>query len=148
MLNSNHKQRKEYQIKQSAYLIEPIKQSITEVEVGSSSDITKLLDVRMPTCADYMTQNGDTLYVDDEGLLHEDHDNHCFAMGGYDPIYGKGLIMGFDPETGDSTSKPKTPLADYENDLVFGWSATKPEPKFEVMGFDNNEDFFNALTNK
>ncbi len=135
-------------MKQLAYLIDPIKQSITEVEVGSSSDITKLLDVRMPTCADYMTQNGDTLYVDDEGLLHEDHDNHCFAMGGYDPIYGKGLIMGFDPETGDSTSKPKTPLADYENDLVFGWSATKPEPKFEVMGFDNNEDFFNALTNK
>ena len=135
-------------MKKLGYLIDPIKQSITEVDVNDWKDISKLIGCRMFGCADYMAQNGDTLYVDDEGLLHEDHENHCFAMGGYDPIYGKGLIMGFDPETGDSTSKPKTPLADYDNDLVFGWSATKPEPKFEVMGFDNSEDFFNALTNK
>ena len=48
---------------------------------------------------------GDDLYVDDEGLLRANEKTTFFRLPWYPaPLAGSGLVLGFDPETGDTVA--------------------------------------------
>ena len=83
-----------------AYLIDPKEQTITQVEHDASDykNISRTID-----CDDFTTvvinKEGDTIFLDDEGLLHMDikymfqidnNENFCYS--------GKGLVLGCDRE--------------------------------------------------
>jgi len=127
------------------YLINSKNMSMREVDIKDWTDIKRVLNCRVFACADWMIpkKSTDSLYIDDEGLLVEnDESNHCFSFYDYDPIYGRGLILGFDPDTGETTDRPLLPMEKYADSVVFGWSAKKPEPRIEVRSFNNFEDLF------
>lgn len=87
--------------------------------------------------------NEDTIFVNDEGLLTEPE--HFFLVAGYPkPLAGNGIIMGADPETGE-TANVKTSLETLAKNVSFAsvhelleLGATVPEP--EVLFFDSWEE--------
>jgi hypothetical protein len=93
-----------------ALFIDPTSRKITEVEINDFTDIQNLVDgyfdcVTLP--------NNECLYVNDEGLI--DGTDFGFYLAGR-PFAGKGVILGFDPSTGDSTPTkltPETVLSEY-----------------------------------
>lgn len=81
-----------------AILIDPYDQTVTEIVVDGNNlqEIYKTLQV---TCIDAVRlENGDVIYVDDEGLLKSP--THLFDVAGIDvtAFAGRGLLVG---STGD-----------------------------------------------
>ena len=81
-----------------AYLIDPFAQSVTEVEYsGDYTEISRLIDCDLFTTS-WRNKFGDTLFVDDEGLINGKH-QEVFLISGYpQPLAGKGLILGSDQQ--------------------------------------------------
>lgn len=79
-----------------AYLIDPFKQTVTEVQYsGDYTEIYKLIDCDLFTTAQF-NEFGDTVFVDDEGLISGKY-QEFFLINGYpQPLAGKGLILGCD----------------------------------------------------
>jgi hypothetical protein len=77
-----------------AYLIDPELHAITEFEYdGSMQDIYETIDATMFD-AIRINDDGDVVYVDDEGLYNS---THYWAYGEYPhPIAGKGMVLGTD----------------------------------------------------
>lgn len=88
-----------------AFLIDPATRTITETTISSWRDIAPALECDLFD----VVQIGPnvSVYVDDEGLFKDDQ---CFFQLIHypQPLAGKGLVLGFDPETGDSTDCPVT----------------------------------------
>ena len=84
-----------------AILIDPAKQTVTEVDYdGNFRSINKLIDCQT-FAVPYVLENEDSLYVDDEGLWGA---THFFTIEGYpEPLAGKCLILGTD-EDGESVA--------------------------------------------
>jgi hypothetical protein len=82
-----------------AIFINSVEQTINEINfTGDYRDIQKMLDVELFTCVGL--ENGDTIYVDDMGLLNGTED--FFVHEDYHhPLAGNGLILGTD-HMGDS----------------------------------------------
>ena len=82
-----------------AILIDPAKQTITEVDYdGNWTSISTHIDCTTFASA-VVFENEDTLYIDDEGLWGA---THFFRIEGYpDPLAGRGLILGTN-EDGES----------------------------------------------
>ena len=86
-----------------AILIDPTNHTVTEVDCSGSiydkdgvPGIYALTDVDVLTVIILSNRNRETLYLDDEGLLKE---NHFFLLGEYpQPLGGKGLILGTDDD--------------------------------------------------
>ena len=100
-----------------AYLIDPYEQSVSEVEYnGDYNQIYKLIDATTFDVA--RIANGDSIYIDDEGLskdwqeffMHKDYGN---------PLAGKGLVLGCNDE-GDST-EPACTLEQLRGQVGFGF---------------------------
>lgn len=84
--------------KKKAILINAQQGVISQVEVGEYTDIYKHCGFGLFTTVSL--GNGETLYVDDEGLLNGTQ--HGFTIEGYqDPLMGNGLILG-STASGDS----------------------------------------------
>jgi hypothetical protein len=98
-----------------AILINVNERTITEVEVSKKNtlqDWYKLMGVELVTTACYL-DNGDSILVDDEGLLKE---NKYFTYNG--EVYaGNGLVVGT-KDDGESCSC-KTNIAVIENTVEF-----------------------------
>ena len=79
-----------------AILIDPAKQTVTEVDYdGDYQSIYKLTDCTTFTVP-FVLENEDALYVDDEGLWGA---TDFFRIEGYpDPLAGRGLILGTDED--------------------------------------------------
>ena len=82
-----------------AFLINPIDETITEVDHDDSDykNISKAIDAKYFTTVQ-IHEDGDTIYLDDEGLLNGNH-KHTFTL---DKVFGqtfvgKGLV---NPEPG------------------------------------------------
>lgn len=92
-----------------AYLIDPYKETVTEVEHGDDyKEIYKLIGCDTFDLA-RVEPNGDSVYVDDNGLLTMQPDSKFFHYKGYhSPLVGKGLMLGVN-RAGDSVS-PKTKI--------------------------------------
>lgn len=85
--------------------INPITQTIREIEIPSSSDgghLAAMYAVLECSLVDVVRlEDGDGIFVDDEGLL-KDEPGPFFTLWGYpNPIAGHGLVLGCD-EDGNS----------------------------------------------
>lgn len=85
-----------------AYLIDPFQKSISEVEYsGNWEDISKMINCDYFTVVN-LNDDGDTVFVDDEGLLRDQTYMKYFRIR-MEPdfeqtIAGKGLVLGTDRE--------------------------------------------------
>lgn len=85
-----------------AYLIDPIALDVTEVTLpGDYRDIYKLLGCEIFTVVT-INEHGDGIYVDDEGLYVPNQVFFLHTDYPYQPLAGKGLVLGMDNETGES----------------------------------------------
>jgi len=88
-------------------LIDVLKKSFTEVEVGDYKDIQKKIGVRNFDVVEIDEAND--VYVDDEGLLNLTQFTMFFMYKGFpNPIAGNGLVLGINHEDGDSISTTLT----------------------------------------
>ena len=81
-----------------AILIDVQAQTITETQIGHYSDIYAKIGSGCHTFACPVEfDNGDSLYIDDEGLYHDP--KGCFVMKGWAvPVVGNAIILGSDEE--------------------------------------------------
>ncbi len=87
---------------------------------GTLEHLYKLIDCRCFTCVEL--SNGDTLYVDDEGLYG--NPRNFFTIDNYpQPLAGNGVILGTDHETGESKAAAST-VEDTDKDVIFMDAAT------------------------
>tara|TARA_A100001391_G_C4963520_1_gene250634 strand:+ start:211 stop:555 length:345 start_codon:yes stop_codon:yes gene_type:complete len=103
-----------------AFLINPIDETITEVDHDDSDykNISKAIDAQYFTTVQ-IHEDGDTIYLDDEGLLHGNH-KHTFTL---DKVFnqtfvGKGLVLGTNMRNGDAKDVDCT-LDDLKNRIEF-----------------------------
>lgn len=86
-----------------AYLIDPFTRTITQVEYsGDYQEIYRLIGCDTFTCAD-INEYGDTVFVDDEGLINGKPQEFFLVADYPQPLAGKGLVLGTDQE-GESVS--------------------------------------------
>jgi len=83
----------------TGFLIDAKTQSITPVLVGDFRHIQKLIGCDLFCIGAYVNDDGDTLFVDDEGLLNGTE--HCFLFDGR-LLMGNGLVVGCNENTGNS----------------------------------------------
>lgn len=92
-----------------AFLIDPVPRTVEQLDFqGDYEEIQRALgyDDARPLFTVIEVQNGDTLFVDDEGLLKPGLS--AFHWRGYHaPLAGKGLLLGTDRE-GSSTDARAT----------------------------------------
>lgn len=112
-----------------AILIDPMTESVTVVEhSGDYRNIYELIDCETFSVIDI--GNGEAIYVDDEGLLHDDP-QHFWKLDTYhNPVAGKALVLGVNEE-GDSISSRIDPAALHRR-LTF--------PKLKVLGWEAIND--------
>lgn len=81
-----------------AYLIDPFTQSVTEVEYsGDYNEICTLIDCNLFNTV-RINEFGDTVFVDDEGLISGKYQEFFLVSGYPQPLAGKGLILGCNEE--------------------------------------------------
>jgi hypothetical protein len=87
-----------------AILIDVTNQSVTETTIDHYTEIYDRIGNGCSCfCVPIQFDNGDALYSDDEGLLHEEMTG-CFIMDDWDyPLVGNAVILGSDDE-GESVS--------------------------------------------
>lgn len=89
-----------------AILIDSMNRTIKQVEVGGLEDIYKVMGVELIQVATYM-ENGDVVYVDEEGLYNANR-NWFTIQGGHQPFIGNALVIGTDNRTGDDADAKST----------------------------------------
>ena len=98
-------------MKQKGIFIDTKNRDVKEVEYETYRDIQAL--VGSPFCIAMTFENGDVLFVDDEGLINGTE--HFFTItGGHQPFAGSGLIVGAEEtnEEGEEITKdPETSLS-------------------------------------
>jgi hypothetical protein len=95
-----------------AIIIDPFKRSVLETDIdGSAAAITELLECNQLQIA-HRFETGDTLYVDEEGLIkaqdalqgsEEGERAFAFDVGAHQPFVGKGVILGLENDKGSHT---------------------------------------------
>lgn len=91
-------------MKAKAYLIDPVKLQVTEVTLsGDYREIYKHIHCEIFTAVT-INENGDSIFVDDEGLYAENQVFFIHTDYPYQPLAGYGLVLGCDMETGESVS--------------------------------------------
>lgn len=96
-----------------AYLIDPFTRTVSQVEYsGDYQQIYSFIDCDTFTCADF-NDKGDTVFVDDEGLING-KPQEFFLVDGYPtPLAGKGLVLGTNQE-GESV-EPSITLSELDD---------------------------------
>jgi len=88
-----------------AVLINVHNETVQQVEVDDRSvlkDWYKHVGCQVVTVAHYFNDK-DSVLVDDEGLFNLDEDSKFFSVkGGHQPFSGNGLVVGVNPENGES----------------------------------------------
>jgi hypothetical protein len=102
-----------------AYVIDSTNETVTEATYnGNHTEIYKLGSF---DTFDVVTFNeyGDTVFVDDNGLIIEEYPRFFKIEGTYNPLAGNGVVLGLDRETGDSVD-PKISLKELQKLVSFG----------------------------
>jgi len=99
-----------------AILINPKLRTITEVDyTGTLESLYQLTEC---DCVDTVRlPNGDSVYVDDEGLLHNPEFFFVLRHSPLQPLAGNGLVVGINDEGTDIGCKSK--LDDVINQVTF-----------------------------
>lgn len=105
-------------MKKKAILIDVVNQSVTEAVVDHYSDIYSLIGNGCYLfCVPVEFENRDSLFSDDEGLLH-DEVHGCFMLKGWStPLVGNAVILGSDEE-GESVDC-KTTIEEIQSQITF-----------------------------
>ena len=99
-----------------AIFIDPKEQIIQEIQYnGDYKEISKIIGCQYFTVACDLP-NGDTIYVDDEGLFNSDNDFFNISHG-FQPYAGKALIVHTDSD-GNSRAAKST-IEDLKSDIIF-----------------------------
>ena len=81
------------------FIIDPFNQQISTVEVASGIEgIYQQVNARPVTTVELPGEH--TLWLDDEGLYREGQ-HFWHWLGASEPFCGIGLVLGFNPETGE-----------------------------------------------
>ena len=103
----------------TAYLINPETRSIEAVDMHGGEDhlqdIYRLLDCQLITSAAIDAHN--TIYCDDEGLIHGPVYQFFGFSGNLQPLAGRGLVVGLDAEGNDCA--PSLSLAEVKERTYF-----------------------------
>lgn len=100
-----------------AILIDPVARTVTEVDYdGNYKSIYRLIEAH-PFQVLQINET-ESVFIDDEGLLHEPSPTHYFRFGtdGH-PVSGKGLVLGVDDE-GESVATQLT-IAELQDMIQF-----------------------------
>jgi hypothetical protein len=90
-----------------AILIDAKNKTVSEIQIGKDyKEISKAIHVDLFT-APKIFPNGDTLYVDDEGLINGTPDFFFNSELYPHPLAGSGLILGSDDEGESQDAKTK-----------------------------------------
>lgn len=88
----------------TAILIDPIEKVVAPIEYDLDGDIDQICNII--GCDTFTVANindhGDGIFLDDEGLLVDNPDFFHY-IGSHQPFAGKGLVLGCNMETGEST---------------------------------------------
>lgn len=100
-----------------AVLVDPFAETVTDVEYNG--DYKQIYEhIQADLFALVRLKDGDDVFVDDEGLLKLTEDSRFFILPDYpQPLAGRGLILGNDPISGESTDCNHD--AAYYRDRVF-----------------------------
>lgn len=100
-----------------AILIDPTKRTIEEIQIdGSLQSFYAALGCKYVDVACNLP-NGDTIYVDDEGLFAPAPVDYFQISHGYQPYAGKAIIVNTDSE--GNTRAVQSTLDDIKSDIVF-----------------------------
>lgn len=80
-------------------LIDVNNETVTEITIGDYTEINDKIGSRFFDVVRFNEDND--VYVDDEGLFNEDNKFFSIDENGY-PLSGNGVILGIDPDTGES----------------------------------------------
>ena len=99
------------------YKVDTMRREVMEVSIGEDyKDIYPLIDCTTFACVDVNRNN--TLFVDDEGLF-KDH-RRFFVLNGYpQPLCGDALLLGCDPDTGETTKTPELSFVEFREMVQF-----------------------------
>jgi len=126
-----------------AIKIDVVKQDVYEIEL---SDDYKAIYGAIGNgctifCAPIEFENGDTLYSDEEGLLHEKMVG-CFMMENWKyPLVGNAIILGTDDE-GDSIDAKSTieeiknQVTFYDSEIAEKWKQKALNTPTQIITFD------------
>lgn len=90
-------------------LINSQNRSVNELDItGDLKSIYDAMDVQMIETASYL-DNGDVVYVDEEGMFGLDRNSVFFNLNGaHQPFAGNGLVIGTNTNTGESVDCKST----------------------------------------
>lgn len=127
-----------------AILIDPVARTVNEVEYnGDWKTIGPMIGADLFGVT-RLTNSGDSVYYDDEGLLREDKDEiGTFALAGLygGTLTGKCLILGTDAE-GDSTAPKTLTVEDIVELVEWGLKAPEPSMTFHPMTDEQMARYF------
>jgi len=131
-----------------AILIDSQKKTVTEVEVGEGiQDIYKHLNCQAFDAVDldenvtcYVDDEGlcKDAYIDDDGVKHNMHGFTLIKFGEDSILMGNGLVLGLDPETGESIDSPLS-VEQVTKLLIFkefDKPEARPQPQIQVISWD------------
>ena len=85
-----------------AFKIDSKAKTVTEIEVSGLDDMQAVVGGLIEQA--HAFDNGDSIFVNEEGLLNDEADEFFLFKGAHQPFAGNGLVIGCDLETGDSAS--------------------------------------------
>lgn len=85
-----------------AYLINPFDEEVTEIDYDGELDtLYQLLECSLVDAVTCISE--DSIFVDDEGLLHQAEQKYFYFPGYSQPLAGRGLFVGPTDSEGNST---------------------------------------------
>lgn len=86
----------------NAFLIDPFTQTVNPVEYdGNYKSIYDFIDAHTFDCARF-NEHGDSVFIDDEGLINGQQQAFFMVRGYPQPLAGKGLVLGCNMANGES----------------------------------------------
>lgn len=124
-----------------AILIDVVNQLVSHIDIGHYKEIYDAIGNGCSTFdCPFQLDNGDTLYVDDEGLLH-DNVYGCFILNGWNvPCVGNAIILGTsdDGESIDCKStieEIKKQIKFFSKDIALAWRDAALSNGAQVISF-------------
>lgn len=102
-------------MKHKAFKIDATARTITPVEIGELEDYYREIGCEMIECA-VRLENGDSIFVDEEGLLRPEVTSHFQWDAAY--FKGNAIVIGGDDETGE-THDVQTTLEEIKDHVSF-----------------------------
>lgn len=131
-----------------AYLIDTPNKRVSEVEWdGNYKSINKLIKASIYTVVQ-INEHGDSVFVDDEGLINGNPHGWFVHKNYPQPLRGYGLVLGLDEDTGESIA-PRATIDELRAQITFPEDSELDDPEayahVEVFGTDDAHEFLDRI---